>query len=105
MNANKLKPCPFCGGEAEIYNPMPGYESGYGTYCKSCDSYFTHGDSEEEAIKVWNSRYEATCTISAEMIYTYEGDPIDEVYKCSECGKPVCLHDNYCFNCGAKVIE
>lgn len=102
---SELKPCPFCHGEVEVYNPMPGYESGYGFYCLKCNAYFQLGDSEEESIEAWNIRYEKTCHINAEMIYTYKGDPIDEVYKCSECNEAVCLQDNYCPNCGSRVIN
>lgn len=53
---SELKPCPLCWGEVEVYNPMPGYNGGYGIYCPTCDSYFQHGDSDKEAAEAWNSR-------------------------------------------------
>lgn len=92
-----LKPCPFCGGEVEIYNPMPGYASGYGTYCKGCDSYFTHGDDEQESIEAWNTRYEPTCHYFPDVtntafdendneIETGEAHPDGCDYSCSNCG-------------------
>ena len=32
---DKLKPCPFCGGEVERDNPMIDYASGHGFHCQS----------------------------------------------------------------------
>lgn len=97
------KPCPFCkdGGKVEVDNPMLGYISGYGFHCIKCDAYFQLGDSEEEAIEAWNTRYERTChKIPGRMKYG------TRVPKCSECGQS--LGDkrwNYCPNCGARVIN
>lgn len=54
---NELKPCPFCGGEAELipglaYGEVNGYE------CGCCDCNFTCGlhDTEEESVEHWNTR-------------------------------------------------
>lgn len=61
-NMPKLKPCPFCGGEAEIYG---GLIDGYGVQCLSCFSSTTEfegvrGDYEDtaipKAITAWNTR-------------------------------------------------
>ena len=53
-----LKPCPFCGGEAQMqYHEFDGYERTYGVICVDCmvqfDTFFL---LEEEAVKAWNSR-------------------------------------------------
>lgn len=108
----ELEPCPFCGGSCEAKHDIhmcDGWEVAT-IWCKDCGMYlqgFGEGKTPEESVKNaitrFNTRYERTCTTNSEMIYTYEGDIIDEVYKCSECGEPVCLQDNYCPNCGAKV--
>lgn len=53
MNEVKLKPCPFCGGEAKII-------SGYGKYavtCKECDATAPSTYTESDAAKAWNKRY------------------------------------------------
>ena len=58
----ELKPCPFCGGEAEIKKRTPGrFTSGYFSavhYC--CDiksmSIVVVADTEEEAAERWNRR-------------------------------------------------
>ena len=53
---NELKPCPFCGGEANLERPHEG-----GIYARHmCD--FVDGvwfETEEEAIKAWDMRAEA----------------------------------------------
>lgn len=66
--SDKLKPCPFCGGEAEIKN-FDGYHryaNGVVDFiqCKKCGGrtreYYTHIKTEidmrQEAIKAWNRR-------------------------------------------------
>lgn len=53
----KLKGCPFCGGEVEVDNPMPDYQSGHGFHCLKCGAYFQLGDSDEEAAEAWNKRF------------------------------------------------
>lgn len=66
----KLKPCPFCGGEAEIIEADYGmYMTGYAVYCRKCclklgvtgrlgETYEWSPvfDTEAEAIAAWNSR-------------------------------------------------
>lgn len=48
---NKLKKCPFCGGEAEVYLGDDWYVE-----CKSCLANTTHYSFESEAIAAWNQR-------------------------------------------------
>lgn len=114
----ELKPCPFCGGEAELVEGEYGmYLVGYAIYCKGtcgaklgvtgrlCEAYewTPYFDTEAEAIAAWNTRAERTCK--------NDDDDCDAWFKCSECG----LHSkleimsggygipNYCPNCGARV--
>ena len=49
-----LKPCPFCGGEADYYE---NYYHGCNIYCQKCGAEF-ECDSEAEAIEAWNRRAE-----------------------------------------------
>ena len=59
---DKLKPCPFCGGEAVIVNIDFYIDNSGGTYgirctkCRACSS--MRCDSEEKAIEAWNRRVE-----------------------------------------------
>lgn len=55
---DKLKPCPFCGGEAKVEHE---YYSNFTkiNYCVSCFSCFSSTfdfDTEQEAIEAWNRR-------------------------------------------------
>lgn len=54
----KLKPCPFCGGEAHL-DKAYSYLSDTVIYCEGCDSVFTLDDchkTAEEIVKAWNNR-------------------------------------------------
>ena len=113
----ELKPCPFCGGEAEFY-PAACIEQGWyiaTVQCVSCAAQVcskpgldrAEQEANESAIKAWNTRAERTChSVSASSNF----------FQCSECGceimftvdgwKPLYMgRVNYCPNCGAKVVE
>ena len=62
----KLKPCPFCGGEAEVdilEHQYRGFPKTYGVMCLNCncgtDWFF---ETEEEAVAAWNRRAEEGAT-------------------------------------------
>lgn len=65
----KLKPCPFCGGEAKLHDCMllenetmaVRYEGKKGVHCTVCNI-ATMPMSEEEAIETWNRRAKNVCT-------------------------------------------
>jgi len=57
MNNDKLKPCPFCGSNKQYI------EYGCGSYkgekriaCDTCQKSAPYFNTEEEAIKFWNTR-------------------------------------------------
>lgn len=69
MADTKLKPCPFCGGEANVViAPMEGTayveckhcSAMMGRYRKSGESdhkgFWTHFETQEKAIEAWNRR-------------------------------------------------
>ncbi len=57
---DKLKPCPFCGGEAEIQCFECLFESfegrRYAVECKFCSCSLELFETEEEAVEAWNRR-------------------------------------------------
>lgn len=56
----KLKPCPFCGGEAKIMKM--GYP--HWIYCLECGAKVHGGTtSEKDSIKAWNRRAEPKRTV------------------------------------------
>ena len=110
--SDELKPCPFCGGEAEITK----WHEGYFVECKAhhCGGTIGAYKTEEETIEAWNTRAERTC----EMPMVFEDDEGNELdssaayfryYRCSNCGEIMehykHEHWSYCPNCGAKVID
>lgn len=100
--SNKLKPCPFCGGEAEYgANSVQGYEY---VRCASCKARtWSCYETKEQAAQAWNTRAERTCHL--ERIPYEPGEY--EGMRCSVC-KTVDLEMGvgpYCPGCGAKVVE
>lgn len=59
----ELKPCPFCGGEAKTGYAIYDY-SRWGVSCQKCGAvvevatWLGVPDTEQEAIKAWNRRYD-----------------------------------------------
>ena len=53
-----LKPCPFCGGEADVIEHLfYEHDSLYGLQCKKCKAKtYLFYESEEKAIEAWNRR-------------------------------------------------
>jgi Lar family restriction alleviation protein len=52
MNNEKLKPCPFCGGEAHIF----GHTKSWGVLCTKCYVSTLNYETEAAAIAAWNGR-------------------------------------------------
>ena len=57
MSNKELKPCPFCGGEADIhtYEDMLTDKNYTEVVCGYC-GVGTKGDTQSEAIEAWNTR-------------------------------------------------
>jgi len=92
---SELKPCPFCGGEAEYGLTFAGEE----VYCKKCHAAMPRISTKEQAIEAWNTRAERECR----GIPKYSMN--DEWYgdECSVCGTVLEDYASYCWNCGARV--
>ena len=103
---SELKPCPLCGGRAELQDDL-GREDRifYRAVCGDggCQGHYCNNWSmtPEEAAGRWNARHERTCTKVPGKMHYGERRP-----KCSECGYG--LGDDrwaYCPKCGAKVVS
>lgn len=111
--SEELKPCPFCGGEADVHY-FAHNDSECTVMCsnpncrasvsaRSCGSMTT---AYNRARKLWNRRAEQTCRIS----YEYDGVPFFHHIHVHEltCGHDVRLYEDvprYCPYCGARVVE
>lgn len=91
---SELKPCPFCGGEAEIRHQTDPDAVVYFARCNLCGTKSIPFLSVDSAIKRWNTRHERTCHVINGL----------EPY-CSECGEVIGADQPYCSECGAKVVR
>ena len=121
---SELKPCPFCGGEAAMWEGRYSEDSfadkPWVVRCKSCDArmaimpeygdgnyWWIHGDEgvshmRDVITESWNTRAERTCVLED---IPYEPGRWEGV-RCSSCGvtdEDTDLSGNYCPNCGAKI--
>ena len=120
----ELKPCPFCGGEADEYEG----DYGNGVYCMNCGAmvgepiHLEYRVAErvtyEQAIEAWNTRadyhgYEQAAIEAWQNIKAYKertcwNTSDSNYFRCSVCRKKTYRGDEtfkYCPNCGAKVVE
>ena len=54
---SELKPCPFCGGKAELWKAIVSYDYNVCRYrcgCKKCS--ISASGSRKRAIDLWNTR-------------------------------------------------
>lgn len=59
MSENRLLPCPFCGGEAEVVKAHHTFPLPYAVVCKTDGCNASVGNFKatlKEAIQVWNTR-------------------------------------------------
>lgn len=85
MNNNKLKPCPFCGGEAELYQT---YNGCYQVECHKCGARSCIEKKKENVISNWNMR--STTEIKSKPMTLDEAiEHCEEVAteNCSECAE------------------
>lgn len=98
---SELKPCPFCGGEAEVYLAARYEDKDYYHVRCTNDCVYTKKarHNENEAIEAWNTRYEPTCKWELTNRCTWT---------CSNCGietERLNPYWRHCPNCGAKVVN
>ena len=53
----ELKPCPFCGGQADVALMEHPYESGrWFAACNDCSAFAENADTRDGAVANWNRR-------------------------------------------------
>ena len=92
-----LKPCPFCGGEA---NTVLKGSDDWHIECHDCASRSGIYGIRESAIAAWNTRAERTCRREPAEIE----DGLT-AYFCSACDGLMYEDEPYCPNCGARVVS
>lgn len=123
MSFDRLKPCPFCGGEARLIEAEIGmFEDGYAVYCDgTCDVKMGVGGrlgeaykwtptfrTEAEAIEAWNTRAERTCHVESMHGYTdhFASTRYSVELSCHTLEDwPDREPPEYCPWCGAKVVK
>lgn len=60
MSENKLLPCPFCGGKADLFSwSQTPFNYQYGIECRECHTLFQinqYDTTMQDTIKQWNTR-------------------------------------------------
>ena len=133
--SDRLKPCPFCGGEAHAITQFTGsfdeLVAHHSISCNGCGVVAFFEDTEAEAVEAWNTRAtddrfihgrelrelverefaERTCHVVPHGYCIANGEKSScRCWSCSECsyGWHVSDYDRqyrYCPNCGARVVE
>lgn len=120
--SDKLKPCPFCGGEAHVViGEYAAFEDGYAVQCDNCcltfGAYGRLGETyqwsciyptETEAVSAWNARAELECEWKrANQWRNAEGDDYVYGYETACGARHTWWPDSmpaYCPSCGGKVV-
>ena len=113
---NPIKPCPFCGGEANLTvieahthkmaTFMPDYPGGVFIECSGCTVAMS-SETEEEATTLWNKRVQSMKDIALPVKNVKTNNPI-EPWKtvCPNCDSRVgegCHRQKHCHNCGQRI--
>lgn len=111
----RLKPCPFCGGDAKEFTGEDAAPHRWTVECDSCGAH-VGSDTRHKARAKWNSRAERTCRNELDGQYD------EATFKCSECGYECevsvpfapapysgdtdwdCELPKHCPGCGAMVV-
>lgn len=110
----KLKPCPFCGGEAFVHMLGNEIAKGYYIACDECGAKTIVFGYEAEAIEEWNRRAERTVKVIHKQETHIVTPPkstttayetvVNLWTECGNCGAMGMYHGwNYCPSCGAKL--
>jgi Lar family restriction alleviation protein len=99
---SELLPCPFCGGEAAIFQGSD--ENQHTVRCVQCAIKMPIMLNREGAIAAWNSRSDAVPVVRGEWVKK-SSEEAETLALCSKCSYPISWwhKTKYCPNCGAKM--
>ena len=103
---SELKPCPFCGSEASLVWMDDEELDLCWVECGRCGASTVFCGQPELAIDAWNTRAERTCHVvknSRKYVLSDGTELFDD--GCSICNGYIGAGENYCSQCGAKVVE
>ena len=77
---DKLLPCPFCGGEAEVvdFYSVGMRKNRWVVMCHNCKGGVGDIDSKEEAVETWNNRWMIPCEKGETDGNWHTGTPTEE---------------------------
>ena len=101
----ELKPCPFCGGEAEIT-----YVCGeYAVMCKSCKGSSDFNTNTSKSISRWNTRVypedvqKAVISQTPRLVTVLKTERGGKNFFCPACANDVHFTYSHCTCCGQRL--
>ena len=100
---DRLKPCPFCGSkDIKLFG---NHRDSFWFRCNKCASIDSY-DTERQAVRAWNKRVAIPSAEPTGHWIEEFNDLEGEVrFTCSSCGKYQLFSTDYCYNCGARMVE
>lgn len=105
MMSEKLKPCPFCGGEAHLSNWTD--QAYVWCECGVKTEVYLHSGCVDKAIEAWNRRAEPERTAKGK----WQRRKGSDCWECSQChavleNDDLGMHNFYfCYHCGANMMN
>lgn len=82
--AEKLRPCPFCGGEAKEFTGEDAAPHRWTVECDSCGAH-VGSDTRHKARAKWNRRAGRTCNVESSHVEQEMGDYSYLEVECPSC--------------------
>jgi Lar family restriction alleviation protein len=96
---NELKPCPFCGGDAEM-DTIERYDGAniFFVKCTTCQMTMPLKSAYSEAIAAWNSRAgdDTNVATNADRIRSMSDEELAEWLVDANMCERVCIEEDYC---------